>query len=212
MLSNLTIRQAWKNISNIWLKLIRKFYYTRHSQITILRVVFACLLSMTFVAMSKATVVMAVTNSYFGSGYFSTSTLVRCHVGGHATQAQNASAAWSSGTDINMTYSCTGTHIITNNGTFGSTGWAGYGNVCSSGGCALSGGNPWNNMYNSCEALLNQTSFDNNPGYYTNAVIETLATHELGHCYSLDHATNTSVMNASSTIQTQDVNLINARY
>lgn len=212
MPSNLIIRQVCTKVSNNWLKLTEKNYHARQSRINILRVVFACLLSITFVAMSKATVVMAVTNGYYGSGYFPTSTLVRCHVGGHATQAQNASAAWSSGTDINMTYSCTGTHIITNNGTFGSTGWAGYGNVCSSGGCALSGGNPWNNTFNSCEALLNQTSFDNNPGYYTNAVIQTLATHELGHCYSLDHATNPSVMNASSTIQTQDVNLINARY
>lgn len=195
------------------ISLRRLYNFKRYPKSAILRVFTALLLSMAGILLSQTITAEAVTNSYYGSGYFPTNNLNRCHTGGHSTQAQNASAAWSSSTDLNMYYSCSGTHITTNNSDFGSTGWAGYGNVCDvNSQCALSGGNPWNSTFASCEALLNQYSFDNNPGYYTNAVIETLATHELGHCYSLDHATNTSVMNASSTIQTQDINLINARY
>lgn len=153
----------------------------------------------------------ATINGYLGTGYFPTSSLNRCHVGGHSTEAQNASNRWSTDTDVNMYYNCSSTHIATKNASWGNTGWAGYAYICNvSGQCGNS--SAYNGTYLSCEARLNQTSFDNNPSFYTSAEIQKLATHELGHCYSLDHANVTSVMNNSSVPQTQDISLVNARY
>ena len=181
------------------------------SKVAILKI--AIVLVATISLFYHATTAQAVINGYLGNGYFSTRNLNRCHVGGYSTQAQNASARWSADTDINMYYNCTGTHITTNNSNWGQTNWAGLAVITNvNGQNNLSGGFDYNVMYQSCTARLNQWHFNNNPTFYTNAEIQKLATHELGHCYSLDHATNTSVMNNSSVPQTQDINLINARY
>ncbi len=181
------------------------------SKVAILKV--AIMLGMVIGLFQHTTIAQAAINSYYGDGYFPTNNLNRCHVGGHSTQAQNASATWSSSTDLNMFYNCTGTHITTNNSSWGNTGWAGLAVITNiNGQNSLSPGFSYNVTYQSCIARLNQWSFTNNPAFYTNAEIQKLATHELGHCYSLDHATNTSVMNNSSVPQTQDINLINARY
>lgn len=181
------------------------------SKVTILKI--AIMLVLVIGLFHHTITAQAVINGYLGNGYFPTSNLKRCHVGGHSTQAQNASASWSSSTDLNMSYNCTGTHITTNNSNWGNSGWAGLAVITNvNGQNSLNGGYNWNVTYQSCVARLNQYYFDQNPAFYTNAEIQKLATHELGHCYSLDHATNTSVMNNSSTPQTQDINLINARY
>jgi predicted Zn-dependent protease len=172
----------------------------------------AAVLAIAILLFSRVSPAHAVINAWYGTGIFPTNNLNRCHSGNYATEAQNASAAWSSATDLNMFSSCSGTHITTKNDNWGNTGWAGFANVCATNGQCSDGGNPWNWTFTSCEARLNQWSFNNNPGFYTSGQIQILATHELGHCYGLDHATNTSVMNASSTPQTQDINLINARY
>lgn len=153
----------------------------------------------------------ATINGYLGSGYFPTGNLNRCHQGsGYATQTQNASARWSADTDLNMYYNCTGTHIWTKYQSYGNTGWAGMAYICNtSNQCGTSA---LNGTYKSCESRLNQTYISGNP-LYTNAEVQKLATHELGHCYSLDHANvSGSVMAGGSVPNSQDINLINARY
>jgi hypothetical protein len=186
----------------------RKF----NSGITRLRGLVSVLLAVSATLIGHAAVADALVNSYFGTGYFPTNNLNRCHSGGYSTESQNASARWSSDTDLNMYYNCTNTHITTRNASWGNTGWAGLAVICSvNGQCNLSG-NPYDSTYQSCTARLNQWAFNNNPGFYTSAEIQKLATHELGHCYSLDHATNPSVMNNSSVPESQDISLINYRY
>jgi hypothetical protein len=153
---------------------------------------------------------------YLGKGYFPTNNLDRCHQGiGHAVQAQNASARWSVDTDINMSYDCVSPHITTIHDDFGDTGWAGYAYICSVSGLC-------DNFiafafdYESCEARLNEYSFSNNPTFYTDAEIEVIAMHELGHCYSLDHSSDiTSIMGAGARgdfPNPRDIELINERY
>jgi len=185
----------------------------RYSKNTLIKVTVKTLimfsLSLSIVFMGRANKTEALVNSYLGSGWFGTNNLNRCHVGGYSTQAQNASARWSADTDVNMFYNCSGTQITTKNANWGNVGWAGQAYICNTNGQC--GSSAYNATYSSCEARLNQWSFNNIPGY-TNAEIEKLATHELGHCYSLDHATNPSVMNNSSVPQTQDISLINYRY
>ena len=156
--------------------------------------------------------VSAAINGYFGAGFFPTNNLRWCHVGvSYAAESQNAIARWSVDTDVNMTANCTGTHITTKYQAFGNSGWAGLGFVCSLTNCNNAAA--WGANYVSCEARLNATAITANPAFYTNAEVQKLATHEIGHCYSLDHANvNGSVMNGGAVPNWQDINLVNARY
>ena len=155
----------------------------------------------------------ATINGYLGSGYFPTSNLNRCQLGSlYSTEFQNASARWSADTDVNMYYNCTGTHIWTIYYDYGDTGWAGYAYICNtSNQCAST--SAYNGTYKSCEARANAYPISRNPGFYTSAEVQKLMTHELGHCYSLDHAdVSGSVMKDGSVPNSQDINLINSRY
>ncbi|MDP1715423.1 MAG: hypothetical protein Q8L41_11835 [Anaerolineales bacterium] len=169
---------------------------------------------------STSTPTMTPTPYYLGSGYFPTNNLDRCHqqgiVGiGHAVEAQNASARWSADTDINMYYDCTAPHITTKHDDFGDTGWAGYAYICSANG-ACDNSTAYNDTYVSCEARLNEYSFANNPAFYTDAEMQVIVMHELGHCYSLSHSSDTtSIMGAGArgdVPNARDIELINARY
>lgn len=153
---------------------------------------------------------------YLGSGYFPTNNLDRCHQGaGYAVQAQNASARWSADTDINMYYDCTAPDITTKHEDFGNTGWAGYAYICSAN-AECDNSAAYGDTYVSCEAKLNEYSFSNNPVFYTDAEVEVIAMHELGHCYSLGHSSDTtSIMGAGvrgDVPNEKDIELINARY
>lgn len=155
----------------------------------------------------------ATTNSYLGSGYFPTSNLNRCKLGTpFTTEFQNASARWSSDTDVNMYYSCSGTHIWTIYADYGNTGWAGYAYICNTNNdCNNSAA--FNGTYSYCYARANDYPISRNPAFYTSAEVQKLMTHEMGHCYSLDHANvSGSVMNNGSVPNSQDITLINARY
>lgn len=156
--------------------------------------------------------VMATINGYLGSGKFSTGNLNWCHAGSSwAAECQNAVARWSYDTDLNMYSNCSTIHIWTVYAYYGSTGWAGYAYICGGGQCNNS--TAWNSTYTSCDARLNRTYIEANPGFYTSAEVQKLATHELGHCYSLDHASvSGSVMKDGSVPNSQDINLVNARY
>ena len=100
---------------------------------------------------------------YYGSGYFPTNNINRCHQQGvvgveHSVQAQNASARWSTDTDINMFYDCTSPHITTLHLDFGNTQWAGYAYICSANG-ECNNSLAYDDTYISCEARLNEYSF-----------------------------------------------------
>ncbi len=155
----------------------------------------------------------AAINGYLGNGYFSTNNLKWCHSGsGYSAQSQNAVNRWSVDTDLNMSTNCTGTQVYTVYASYGNTGWAGYAYICNTSN-VCNNSTAWASTYKSCEARLNATAITGNPSFYTNAEVQKLATHELGHCYSLDHAnTSGSVMASGSVPNSQDINLINARY
>jgi hypothetical protein len=157
-----------------------------------------------------------LTPYYLGLGYFPTNNLNRCHQGlGYAVQSQNASAEWSADTDVNMYYDCTNFNITTINDDFGNTGWAGYAYICNTDD-DCDNGTAYDGTYKSCEAKLNQYSFSNNPNFYTDAEVQIVAMHEIGHCLSLGHSSDTtSIMGAGArgTIpNTRDIELINERY
>lgn len=154
----------------------------------------------------------ATINGYLGSGYFPTSNLNWCHIGGsYSAESQNAIARWSADTDVNMFTNCSGTKIWTSYANYGNTGWAGYAYICNtSNQCDSS--TAWNGTYRDCTARLNAYYINGNP-FYTSAEVQKLATHETGHCLSLDHANvNGSVMNNGSVPNSQDISLVNARY
>jgi len=157
--------------------------------------------------------VLATINGYLGSGYFPTNNLNWCHIGTkYASESQNAVARWSVDTDLNMYTNCSSSQIQTKYLNYGNTGWAGYGYICNtSNQCDNS--SAFNGTYKNCEARLNGYAISGNPSFYTSAEVQKLATHELGHCYSLDHANvSGSVMNGGSVPNTQDISLVNARY
>jgi predicted Zn-dependent protease len=114
-----------------------------------------------------------------------------------------------------MYYDCTSTQIITQHDDFGNTGWAGYAYICSEN-SACDNSSAYNATYISCVAKLNEYSFAGNPGFYTDAEVQVIAMHELGHCFSLSHSNDTtSIMGAGArgdVPNQQDIDLINARY
>lgn len=73
----------------------------------------------------------------------------------------------------------------------------------------------YNDTYVSCEARLNEDSFVDDPTFYTNAEVEVIAMHEMGHCFSLYHAPDVaSIMGASARgdfPNADNIDLINAR-
>jgi len=165
------------------------------------------------VAMCSFFVGVVFAADYLGTGYFPTSNLNRCHVGSYyPTQAQYASGTWSSTTDLSMYYNCSSTHIQTEGLNFGATGWAGYAYICdTSWNCDNS--TAYNSTYGKCYAKFNEYYLRNND----NDSIKWVGLHELGHCYSLGHRSDsTSVMNQAGTTVLQpnqtDRSLVNARY
>ena len=150
---------------------------------------------------------------YFGSGYFPTNNLNRCHVGlEYANQDQNASDRWSADTDINMLYDCATTHVWIIYADFGElTQWAGKAYICNTDG-QCDNNEAFNGTYASCQVRLNSHWISGNP-LYTDDEVQKLIMHELGHCYSLAHSNDpTSVMGGSSVPNAVDIMLINARY
>lgn len=111
-----------------------------------------------------------------------------------------------------MFTNCTGTHISTVYFAYGNTGWAGQGYVCNVNN-VCNNQTAWDATYKTCEARLNATVITGNPGFYTNAEVQKLATHEIGHCYSLWHSDRaSSVMNNAAVPDAGDIQLVNNRY
>lgn len=176
------------------------------------RIIYTLGLISLLINVNPQSIFAVTTDGYMGSGKFPTSNLYRCHAGGNASEAQNAAAKWSYDTDINSYDYCGSVHIYSNNANYGYTGWAGYAYICSQNGqCDTQ--SAFDSTYTQCTLRLNQTAFSNNPGFYTSAEIQKLATHEYGHCISLWHSTsNGSVMNNGSVPNGQDISLVNTRY
>lgn len=129
----------------------------------------------------------------------------------YAEQAQNASNQWSTDTDVNISYNCTVPHITVVYADFGNTKWAGKALICNTSGIC-DNDIALNSTYNSCQVLLNSYWIAGNP-LYTNAEVQKMIMHELGHCFSLAHSSDpTSVMGNGSVPNAQDIFLINARY
>ena len=116
-----------------------------------------------------------------------------------------------------MYYDCTSPHITTIHDDYGDIGWAGYSIVCTTDGkCFGDQGFSYDNTYETCEARLNEYSFSNDPTFYTDAEVQVIAIHEIGHCFSLSHSSDTtSIMGAGArgTVpNTRDIELVNERY
>lgn len=159
-------------------------------------------------------------DDYGGWGHFTTSNLNWCHVGTDYNLNQQAASKWSADTDINISTNCNAEHVTTVVDNFGDDGYAGYAYICSYPYCNNS--TAWNNNYSSCEARTN-TFYVDSSGYTYNQRRK-VATHELGHCWSLGHRDSTvesdSVMRTNtptlklSTIDpnSTDETLVNDRY
>jgi len=138
--------------------------------------------------------------------------MYRCHYGSYVNPNQNASAKWSATTDLDVYYSCSGNNITTRAGNYGNTGWAGNSYICTTGGC--SSVYAFQFTYISCEAQSNTYFLS----AYTDAKRQMVATHELGHCWSLNHnSRTTSVMQASTSAtilnpDSGDISDVNNRY
>lgn len=152
-------------------------------------------------------------SDYGGDGYFSTSNLNWCHVGTDYGQNSTAASKWSAVTNLSISTNCSAEHVTTVVSNFGNDGYRGYAYICSGSDCDNT--TAWDNTYTSCEARSNT--------YYTSSLTynekRAIATHELGHCWSLGHRgslTSTSVMYSPVTNviepNTTDKSLVNARY
>ena len=128
--------------------------------------------------------------NYLGPGHFGTNQMDWCNTGSYATQNQNAAAKWSVTTDLDIYTSCSGNNITTVGANYGNTGWAGNAYICS----GVWGCDSWlqqQNTYTSCEARSNTYYLSS----WTSTQRQYVATHELGHCWSLAHdSRSTSVM------------------
>ncbi len=182
-------------------------FSTKTVRISVLLVFFSILM------FGSVKFVSASINGYLGSGHFPTNNLNRCKLGtSYTAEFQNASARWSADTDLNMYYNCTGTDIWTIYADYGDTGWAGYAYICNTDG-DCNNSSAYDGTYASCDARANAYPISRNPNFYTSAEVQKLMTHEMGHCYSLDHAdVSGSVMKDGSVPNSQDIALINARY
>lgn len=173
---------------------------------SLVAVVFTLVLSALFVGVVYAA-------NYQGSGSFSTNNLNRCHMGSYySSQAQYASGTWSTVTDLNMYYNCSGVHIWTSGMDYGNTGWVGYAYICNTSG-QCDNQSAWDGTYRDCIERLNQYFLKNND----DNSIKWVALHEMGHCYSLGHrSSSTSVMNNQGITVLQpnqtDIDLVNAKY
>lgn len=156
---------------------------------------------------------VAYAANYLGDGSFPTNNLNRCHIGNYySSQSRYASGTWSAATDLNMYYDCSSAHIWTSGMNYGNTGWTGYAYICNTSG-QCDNQNAWDETYRDCTARLNQYYLRNND----NDSIKWVALHEMGHCYSLGHRSDsTSVMNTQGITVLQpnqsDKYLIDARY
>jgi hypothetical protein len=147
---------------------------------------------------------LAFAGDYLGTGKFSTGNLSRCHSGAWYTPSQNASANWSSATNLNISYSCSSYQVTTLAANYGSTGWGGQAVICNSSGAC----NTFNDTYSTCTAKLNTST------NYDTTTQQKTALHELGHCWSLDHRNDaTSAVGGGATYpNATDISLVNARY
>ncbi|GAB4580038.1 MAG: hypothetical protein Fur0022_27770 [Anaerolineales bacterium] len=153
---------------------------------------------------------VAFAANYLGSGHFETNQMYRCHLGTYTTQNQNASATWSSSTDLDIAYDCANENITTTGLDYGNTGWAGQAYICNIDGGCLN----LNEPYASCIARSNVYYLRN----WTTSQRQFNALHELAHCWSLDHrqsdSTSVTQQGQLSILQPNatDISLVNARH
>jgi hypothetical protein len=179
---------------------------------------FITVLAATFAAISIHSIAFA--DDYIGSGKFPTNNLNWAYAAGsiysdgggdYVAPTQNAMADWSALTDLNLFYDNNWDAIyeIFN---YGNTGWTGSVYICVVGGSCYDGA-PINQTYSWCQARLNQYYLVN----HSQSRRENSALHEMGHCWSLGHRSDSSsVMQASQTTITipnsLDRSLVNVRY
>jgi len=171
-----------------------------------LRRLFSLALGVLLLALSTGAAFAA---DYLGTGYFSTNQMYRCHLGTYTTENSAAYSKWATTTDLIGYTSCNSNNITTTGLDYGNTGWGGYAYICNVGG----GCGNYNATYASCTARSNV--------YYLRTWTYTqrqyVATHELGHCWSLGHRSDsTSVMQSGQLSfidpNATDISLVNSRY
>ena len=122
-------------------------------------------------------------------------------------------STWDTKTDINLSKVTDGSwDILVNVSDYGATGWTGMAYICATSGSCDSQA-AWDGTYSWCSARINTNLlFDDSQTRRQNTIM-----HEVGHCFSLGHRTDsTSLMQTTQTTITTpnatDVSLINARY
>lgn len=148
---------------------------------------------------------------YIGSGHFSTGSLTWCHAGFYYNENLSASAQWGYQTDLNLTNDCSDTDVRTWGYDLNDPGLYGYAYICAGSTCDST--TAWNATFTYCEARSNSGELDT----WTFSERKFNGMHELGHCWSLAHRSDsTSVMQQGQLSiahpNSTDENFVNARH
>jgi hypothetical protein len=137
------------------------------------------------------------TGPYLGNGYFPTADLqwhydysgtVSDEGGRYYDHGYNAIVKWRDRTDLNV-YRSSSWDILLKAVDFGSTALGGKAYICNTGGVCYD----YNRTYRNCIAKLNTRVMRTKGPYYREGAMS----HELGHCWSLNHrgsSSTTSIM------------------
>jgi hypothetical protein len=171
---------------------------------------FALMLALVFVSSVFTGIVLAA--DYVGAGHFTTGSLTYCQAGSYAIPNRNAIAKWSSTTDLYLYQGCTDSQVRVETPNWGANGYFGLTSIC--GWSACDNTTAYANAYRNCKAQSNTYYLDS----WNDTQRQFNMTHELGHCWSLDHreSDSTSVMRSGklSTIEpnARDKQLVNDRH
>ena len=163
---------------------------------------------------------VALAANYLGAGWFPYTFLywqfsgpTSDSGGSYLNPALNGMDNWDFYTDIDLLEVFDGTwDVLVNVSDYGATGWTGYAYICSTNG-SCDNQTAWDGTYSWCSARINTNLlFDDTQSQRQNTIM-----HEVGHCFSLGHRTDsTSLMltyqTSITTPNSTDVSLINARY
>lgn len=127
---------------------------------------------------------------YLGYGQFNTRYLKWCHYGSYYSESYYAVSRLNANSDIYLYGNCNYWNVATWGSNFGNDGFAGYAYICEYQNGISCDDYYYNNQFADCTARLN-TYFLGNRNTYTK---QALALHEIGHCLSLSHRSNSSSM------------------
>lgn len=153
---------------------------------------------------------------YLGNGYFATNQINWCHAGSYATANNNAAANWSAAADLDIYGNCTNSQITTSTVNWGNNGLYGKAYICMKEWWWFSQScddGAFNNTFVSCVAYSNSYYLAS----WTSTERQFNAMHELGHCWSLSHnSESSSVMKTGRHTTTwpnsTDISRVNNRY